>query len=625
MRVYPPDVPAYLAHTKSQRTRAEADTRSPTRFLLWLVARQAPVLIVTALFGVAQFLPGLLGPWLVGRAIDAGVGQGDVREAARWAGWLLLSLVVGVAGGIAQHTGLVTGWLVSMYRTMLLVGRKAAQLGHVLPRRVPIGEALSVASSDSDTFGAMTDALARSLAALVAFLGMAWIVMGESRLLGLVTVLSAPIIVLMGSPLLRPLERSQALQRSRSSELTGQATDIVGGLRILRGVGGERTFGDNYAAQSQLTRRAGVRAGGWQAGVEALGVLLAGIQLVVLTWLGARQLLAGHLSVGQLVSFFGYAVFVAWPVATFFEFASKWVAALVSADRTVTMLRNEPPWPDRPGVSFPSNEVIVDAESGFEARPGVMTALVSAVPDESAAIADRLGRYLPAAPADSLGESEGELTGRARRDYRARRNHVMQERARADEQLAGGAWGVSVGGVDLSDIDLDELRRHVLVSDASAEVFAGTLQEAIDPFGSHTRVEAEAALRVAAAEDVYDGLAGGWQGILEERGRGLSGGQRQRLVLARALLADPEVLVLVEPTSAVDAHTEARIADRLGGHRTGRTTIVTTASPLVLRRADEVALLREGRVIARGTHHELMESCPDYRAVVVRDAQEVSR
>jgi ABC-type bacteriocin/lantibiotic exporter with double-glycine peptidase domain len=95
-------------------------------------------------------------------------------------------------------------------------------------------------------------------------------------------------------------------------------------------------------------------------------------------------------------------------------------------------------------------------------------------------------------------------------------------------------------------------------------------------------------------------------------------------VLARVLTSDPEVLVLVEPTSAVDAHTEARIAARLRAHRAGRTTVLTTASPLLLDAVDEVALLVDGTVVATGTHAELLETHAGYRAVVTRDVSEVA-
>jgi ABC-type multidrug transport system fused ATPase/permease subunit len=122
----------------------------------------------------------------------------------------------------------------------------------------------------------------------------------------------------------------------------------------------------------------------------------------------------------------------------------------------------------------------------------------------------------------------------------------------------------------------------------------------------------------ANAEDVIDALPVGLDTLIDERGRSFSGGQRQRLVLARALLSDAEVLVLVEPTSAVDAHTEARIARRLREARAGRTTVIATTSPLVLDQADRVVYLEDGRVVAEARHRELLKTRPDYRETVTR-------
>jgi ABC-type multidrug transport system ATPase subunit len=305
---------------------------------------------------------------------------------------------------------------------------------------------------------------------------------------------------------------------------------------------------------------------------------------------------------------------------TFVEFAQKWTRSVVSARKAIAVLGQRSPWrtPADPRP-FPGHQPIFDEQSGLTIHPGRLTMVVSAVPDDSAALADRLGRYLPneeeALVSDEIPE---DLKGREARRERSRRAVLRAEQAKRDEERAGRAWGVTVGGVDLSDIELDEVRRRILVSDTTPQVFAGTLQDAIDPLGRLTRFEAELALHTAAAEDVFDALPGGWQGELDERGRGLSGGQRQRLVLMRALAADPEVLVLVEPTSAVDAHTEARIADRLGPHRAGRTTVVMTASPLLLHHADEVVLLEGGKATTRGRHADLLAGSAAYRAVVVR-------
>jgi ABC-type multidrug transport system fused ATPase/permease subunit len=130
-------------------------------------------------------------------------------------------------------------------------------------------------------------------------------------------------------------------------------------------------------------------------------------------------------------------------------------------------------------------------------------------------------------------------------------------------------------------------------------------------------------LSAASAHDILEAVPGGLDAVVAERGRTFYGGQRQRLVLARALAADPEVLVLVEPTSAVDAHTEARIAERLRAHRAGRTTVVTTSSPLLLDRVDRVAFVQDGVVRAFAPHRELMRDVPAYRAVVTREVEEV--
>jgi ABC-type multidrug transport system fused ATPase/permease subunit len=177
---------------------------------------------------------------------------------------------------------------------------------------------------------------------------------------------------------------------------------------------------------------------------------------------------------------------------------------------------------------------------------------------------------------------------------------------------------VTLGGVPLTGLSRAEVRRRILVSDTGAQLFSGRLGDRLDVSG---RDGVARALLTASAEDILDALPEGLDTTVTERGRSFSGGQRQRLVLARALTGDPEILVLVEPTSAVDAHTEARIAARLRDHRAGRTTVVTTVSPLMLDTMDEVAFLSEGRVVATGTHADLLESHPGYRAVVVRDVE----
>ena len=627
MQDYPPRIATFFTGTDDAPT-PDPDTRSPTAFLRWVLGRQKALIALSSLCYALWFLPMTLGPWIFGRAVDEGIVGGSERALAGWAALLLLVVVIGGVFGIVSHTLVVRSWLVSLYGTLEMVTRKVAQMGHVLPRRSPTGEVLSVASSDSDEFGALTEILARTVGQLVSYLTVAFIVLTMSWQLGLLTLVAAPLLVGAALPLLRPLHRRQQVERSRTSELTSLATDIVAGLRILRGIGGEQTFGANYARQSQSARRAGISAGIWQAAVEAVGVLFSGLFLVSLVWLGTRQVREGALSVGELITFLGYGLFMVGPIRTFFEFVQKGTRSLVSARKAIAIFEQRPPWrdPAQP-VALDGSAALHDSASDLTVEPGRLTVVVSAVPEQSAALADRLGRYLPADTEPVPAEGEEGARGRAARQARAARALERARIAALDEERAGTDWGVTLGGVDLARAGLDDVRRQVLVSDTGSQLFAGTLQDAVDPHGRLTREQAEHALRVANAEDVYDALPEGWQGELDERGRGLSGGQRQRVVLARAVAADPPVLVLVEPTSAVDAHTEARIAERVAVTRSGRTTVVMTVSPLWLHHADHVVLLHDGTVVAEGAHADLLAGNDDYRRVVARahDDEEVVR
>lgn len=625
MHDFPPVVPDFEDRAPTRpRDFSAPDTRSPSRFLGWLLIQQLPMLVLLTTVTVVQWLPGAVGPYIVGRIIDDGITARDPGVVGRWSVVLLALVLVGAGAGVLSHTLIVRTWLVGMYGSIKLLTRKVTSMGHVLPQRTPTGEVLSVATGDSDQFGSLGEVLSNLAGAFVAYLVIAGLVLSTSFELGLFVLVAAPLLVLLALPLLRPLQRRQETERTQVSTLTSLATDIVAGLRILRGIGGEETFSRNYVAQSQRTRAVALAAGRWQAAVDSASVLFSGLFLVMLTWLGSREVAAGRLSVGQLVSFFGYAVFMVWPIQVFFDSAQKWVRVLVSARKAIAVFESQPPWPvPAEPLQLPAQGQLRDHASGFVAQPGELTVVVSALPDESAALADRLGRYLPIEHEPVPLDVEG-VKGRAARRARARQRDERARLVERDRRLADGRWGVSLGPVDLGDVTIREVREKIVVSDAASQVFAGTLQNLVDPHRRLALATAEAALHTAAAEDVFDGLPGGWQGRIDERGRGLSGGQRQRLVLARVLALDPEVLVLVEPTSAVDAHTEALIARRLAEHRRGRTTVVTSVSPLLLHHADRVAYLADGAVRAIGTHEELLATSAGYRRVVARNEADES-
>lgn len=549
------------------------DLRSPTRFLLRVLWLQRWTVLGGMLLGVVWMGGQALVPFVLGRIVDEGIAAEDRDALVRWVLVLGVIAVVQAVSGVMRHRFAVANWMLAAFRTTQWVSAQTIRLGASLPRRSSTGEVVSVAATDTVAVARALDISARGTGAVVAFLLVAVLLLSASPVLGAVVLLGVPLFVVALGPALRPLHARQAAQRGALGELTTLGTDTVAGLRVLRGIGGEAEFVKRYRGESQRVRVAGVEVARSQSLLDAAQVLVPGTFVVLVTWLGARFAVEGRISTGDLVAFYGYAAFLVTPLRTFTEAADKVTRALVAARRVISLLSHEPALSDpvRPEPSPGPLLPLSDAASGLLVQPGVLTAVVSADPAASTALAERLGRYV----------DDGE---------------------------------VRLGGVLLSDLPLEEVRRRVMVVDQSPLLFSGSLR---DELGSGP---VEQALETACAADVLEALPEGLDTSLEERGRQLSGGQRQRLVLARALAAEPEVLVLDEPTSAVDAHTEARIADRLHRMRAGRTTVVLTSSPLMLDRADVVALLVDGVAVATGTHRELLAE-PAYRAVVLRGEQ----
>jgi ABC-type multidrug transport system fused ATPase/permease subunit len=518
-----------------------------------------------------------LMPFTIGRAIENGIVDHDNRALAFWALTLLGLGTVQAAAGVMRHRMAVINWLQASYRLGQVVAHHAARAGPATRGRLSTGEVVATVSNDAMRAGGAFDITARLAGSIVAYLVVAFILLSTSVALGLVVLLGVPVLVLLLGTVIKPLQARQAEQREEVGKLTALGADTAAGLRVLRGIGGEPAFLDRYRDRSQEVRQAGVRVALPQSTLDSAQVFLPGVFVVLVTWLGARFALSGKIGVGDLVAFYGYAAFLVIPLRTAAEAVDKVTRALVGGRRMLEVLAVErhTDEPEAPLAEPPPNVPLADPSSGLVLEPGVVTCLVTPQPHEAAAVADRLGRF---------GKEDG---------------------------------NVALGGVRLADLPVEAVRRRIVVSEADPFLFSGTLRSELDPWGWSEDEEILEAISVANAEDVLEALPAGLDTKVDERGRSFSGGQRQRLVLARALLSGAELLVLVEPTSAVDAHTEARIARRLREARAGRTTVVLTTSPLVLDQADKVVLLKEGRVVAEGGHRELLDRA-DYCYIVTR-------
>lgn len=533
-------------------------------------------------------------PVPLGLGVQA-AAEGDAAGIWRAAALVLLLAALASAGAVLLHRQAIWNWIDAACRVRQLVARRASDLGAGLSRRIATGEAVAVGGGDVERIAWYVELIARVRGAVITWLAVSTVVLVVEPGLGVWVLLGVPVLAASMWPLIGPFERRYERQRAYGGRATELAADTVAGLRVLRGIGGEQLFLERYRAASQQVRAAAVRSARVSSLMQAQQVLLPGLFVVGVTWYGARLVVSGELAVSALIAVYGATAYLAAPLRILGEAAHAWSVARVSAGRAVRVLALRRT--DGPGDAVlirPEKGDLHDPETGLIARAGELTAVVCGDPDFAGVLAERLGGHVP------LGEGEAPRPS------------------------------VRLGGTDLDAVPLAEAREAVLVQDKEPVLLSGTLAELFD-IPSSGRVPMAEALAAARCDDVLHSLAAGavrggdaMDARIAERGRSLSGGQRQRLALARSVLADPPVLVLDEPTSAVDAHTESRIAAGLRGVRAGRTTVVFATSPLLLDQADRVVLLRGGRAVAAGRHGELMRAEPAYRAVVARDDEPAS-
>ena len=626
-----PTVPTALSALTAQSMTPDAPLPHPPSLgagalLRWLLRRAAvPVTLATLAACTSNIIQAIV-PAFLGQALDAGIENGlNGRVWGIGALLLVLFVVYAVGDTMLSYLG-VTAWMRTAFDVDRIVGRQISATGKDLSRQVSTGEVATIIASDADYLGKLIEHLPALLGAAASFLVVAVLMLRTSVSLGLIVILGMPLVAAIVTLVIRPLQKRQAVQREAQSAVTTITTDTVAGLRILRGIGGEDVFARRYRDASQELRRRGVEVASSQATLMTLQVLLPGLFAAIVVWVAARMAVAGSLTPGGLITFYGYTAYLSWPLWVFTSSVQDYTRAVVGARRLSRLLEVAPAAGSLverlnldPAAAHAISGDLVDTGSGLRLKEGRMTALVCPDPQVSADLATRLGRFTDAGPT------------------------------------------VTLAGRPLTTMPLEQVRASVVVSGATAQLFTGTLREALDvrggpdpqPAGLEDLVRAETerttgadvdqqvraqereapgddrlieAIGIADAGDVLTSLSEGLAGMITEKGRSLSGGQRQRVALARALLTEAPTLVLIEPTSALDSHTEARVAAQVHRARAGRTAVVVTASPLVLEACDEVVLLdSSGTELLRSTHRELMAmardghaQAADYRAVVSR-------
>jgi ABC-type multidrug transport system fused ATPase/permease subunit len=504
------------------------------------------VVAVVAL-GVAAVVHMVL-PWFLARIVDEGLVAGDLGALLTWS---LIMLAVSLINPLAYVIGyrqMALAEAEAQRRIAVRLTERLCERAGTQGRRVPAGDVVNLVTGDSHAVASTYATAGHGAMNLIAFVLGTVFVWRIHPWLGVTIGLGVVATTLIAGPLLGMLQRRQRDYRDELADLTRQAADVTAGLRVLRGIGGEERFLRRYRRQSRQLRDSAYRVTDPSSWTQALQQAVPLAYLAAVTWLGARLALSGAISVGELSAAFGYATGLIMYSGSLLGNAHAVVAAHVGAGKLVAALAAGDGTSAGSGKPVPHGD-LRDDHTGLVVPAGKLTVVVADRTSQATAALRRLAAY------------------------------------------DGPDTGVTQGGRSLNGIEPGQQRRQVLLVADDDYLFAGALRDVLNAPDDETAL---AALDTASAADVLAQLGGTLEGTVADRGRNLSGGQRQRIALARAIAAGPAVLLAVEPTSAVDATTESRIAERLATARRCGTTVVVSSSPLWLARADHVVRFTGG-------------------------------
>ncbi|MFE5140473.1 ABC transporter ATP-binding protein [Streptomyces fagopyri] len=539
---------------------------------------------LSALLGSGHQIGEALVPALIGIVIDRAVTRSDSGALVLW---LTVLAVVYVGLALSFRFGAWAGELAALQAEhtlrVTLVRRVLHPGGGAEEGRLP-GALATIATEDAKRVGAVNMALMSGISALVGIVTCAVVLLRTSITLGLVVLLGTPVLLWLGHLLSKPLEARSEAEQERAAHASAVAADLVTGLRVLKGIGGESAAIARYRTTSRDSLRATLRAARAQAFQSGTVLALTGCLIAAVALVGGRLATQGSITLGQLVSAVGLALFLLGPLEVLAWVNAELAQGRASAARIAEVLATAPavtaggaplPQPVRGAVRLRALSHGGLRDVDLDIAPGELLGVVATDPADAADLLRCLSR-------------------------------------RADPD----AGSVDLDGVPLRDLDPAEIRTVMLVAEHDADLFEGTVHGNVTAAAPGSG-DPERAMTAAGVVQVTGTLPDGARTAVGERGRSLSGGQRQRVALARALAADRPVLVVHDPTTAVDAVTEARIASGIREIRKGRTTVLVTTSPALLSVTDRVVLVHAGRVTDTARHAELVRRHETYRAAVL--------
>ncbi len=560
-----------------------------------LVRHRARLIGSSLLFCLHQFCETMV-PVAIGIIVSRAVETGDVTA-------MLLSLV----GLAALFVVLSFAYRIGARIIVVAIEREAHLLRVEVARTVldprgidtelSAGELLTVGTSDAEKTSWILDVVARSASATTALVVTAVALLVVDVPLGLAVVIGTPLLLLVLQWCAPVLTRAATASQTEIARVSGLATDLVGGVRPLRGIGGEGAAARRYAEASRRALDATLRLARGNSAYLGLSATVGSLLAAGVAGGAGYLALTGRLTLGELVTVVGLAQFLVEPLSSLSRLPGVTAVVRGSADRVATVLGAPP---------LVEGAVPDPDAAATDARPSVRAPRLDL---HAVAHGSLRGIDLDVAPGETVGVVA----------YRPADAESLVSVLSGQVPLDPSAGRVGVGGTDVRELPLTEVRRTVLVEPHAADLFAGTVRTNIVTRAAD-EARLDAAVTASAVTDLIDLHEAGLDHPVTDRGASLSGGQRQRVALARALAADPPLLVLHDPTTAVDSVTEHAIADGIRTLRAGpdRATVVVSTSPALLAVTDRVVVIDDGRVVARGTHRSLSTTDPTYRERVLR-------
>lgn len=580
--------------TDDERPPDRAPSSAPWKPLLALLRRQWVGLGLGIAVGLMWTLGKVAIPQLTRLAIDRAI-LGE-ESAWKWAIW------IGCAG-------LVTGTFTALRRFIAfsqsrLVERRLREqlLDHILGLhigfhdRAQTGQLMSRGSSDLNQIQAFVVMIPITVSNLFLIIFVVIALFLMDPVLALFALLPLPFIYVNGRRFSTRVHPAVHEVQQEQAQLANVVEETVAGIRVVKGFGAEQVQADKLATEADDIKGASMKAARIRATHLPVNELLPSIGLIAVLGVGGYRVINGEMTIGDLVAFNFYVQLLVWPLRSIgmtVAFAQRGAAALERID-DVLSVTPEVVDPDQP-VARPSNAGHVRFEGvtfGYDGGDTVLDGLSFDVP---------AGSSIAVVGATGSGKST-----------------IARLLIRFYDPSAGS---ISLGGVDLRDMAVHDVRRSVGLVFEDTLLFHDTVAANIAfAHPDATFDEVRRAAELAGAAEFIDALPHGYDTILGERGFSLSGGQRQRIAIARAVVADPDVLILDDATSAVDPSKEHEIRGAMGTVMQDRTTIVIAHRAGTIAMADRVVLLDGGRVVADGAHDELLASDARYRQVLAASA-----